>query len=78
MDPELAILAGLIYRNIITRGESMVLRTNRIVPSVTDAGPMTATAGTLGDLVWNLSNTKLYFCTVSHATAATWKEVTLV
>ena len=39
---------------------------------VTDAGPMTATGGTIGEIVFNTSNSKWYGCTVTHATAATW------
>lgn len=39
---------------------------------VTDAGPMTATGGTIGETVFNLSNSLQYVCKVSHATAATW------
>lgn len=40
---------------------------------VTDAGPMTATGGTQGEIVFNTSNSKSYTCTVTHATAATWQ-----
>ena len=43
-----------------------------LVRQVTDAGPMTATGGTEGEVVYNLSNDKYYGCTVTHATAATW------
>jgi len=39
--------------------------------SVTDAGPMTATNGTAGDIVFNTSDTKAYVCTVT-GTPATW------
>ncbi len=42
------------------------------VRQVNDAGPMTATGGTRGELVFNLADNKLYVCTVTHATAATW------
>lgn len=35
------------------------------VGKVTDAGPMTATAGTVGDIVFNLSNTTFYGCRVT-------------
>lgn len=42
---------------------------------VTDAGPMTATGGTKKEVVYNLSNNKLYVCTVTHATAATWSAL---
>lgn len=41
------------------------------VGSVTDAGPMTATNGTQGDIVFNTSNSKFYGCTVT-GTPATW------
>lgn len=41
------------------------------VGKVTDAGPMTATDGTVGDIVFNTSNSKFYGCTVS-GTPATW------
>ena len=43
-----------------------------IVRSVTDAGPMTATGGSLAEIVWNTSNSKFYGCSVAHASAATW------
>lgn len=39
---------------------------------VTDAGPMTATGGSVGTFAHNTSDSKLYYCTVAHATAATW------
>jgi hypothetical protein len=42
-----------------------------IVKSVTDAGPMTATNGTVGEIVFNTSNTKFYGCTAT-GTPATW------
>ena len=35
------------------------------LPSVTDAGPMTATAGEERDLVYNESDSKVYVCTVA-------------
>jgi len=38
---------------------------------VTDAGPMTATNGTQGDVVFNTSDSKAYVCTVT-GTPATW------
>lgn len=38
---------------------------------VTDAGPMTATNGTIGEIVFNLSDSKFYGCTVT-GTPATW------
>jgi hypothetical protein len=41
------------------------------VGKVTDAGPMTATAGTVGDIVFNTSNLKFYGCTVTGS-PATW------
>ena len=41
------------------------------VGKVTDAGPMTATAGTVGDIVFNISNSKFYGCTVTGS-PATW------
>lgn len=43
-----------------------------ILRAVTDAGPMTATGGTAGEIVRNTSDNKFYGCTVSHASAATW------
>lgn len=43
-----------------------------LVKQVTDAGPMTATGGAFGSLAYNTSDSKVYFCTVAHATAATW------
>lgn len=43
-----------------------------LVRSVTDAGPMTATAGTQREIVYNTSDSKFYGCTVTHASAATW------
>jgi len=42
-----------------------------LVRQVTDAGPMTATAGTEGEIVYNLSNDKFYVCTAT-GTPATW------
>lgn len=45
------------------------------VRQVSDAGPMTATGGTLGEMVYNTSNSKAYVCTTSHATAATWSAL---
>lgn len=41
------------------------------LPSVTDAGPMTATAGEERDLVYNESDSKVYACTVT-GDPATW------
>jgi hypothetical protein len=41
------------------------------ITQVTDAGPMTATNGTEGDLVYNLSNDKVYVCTAT-GTPGTW------
>ena len=41
------------------------------VSSVTDAGPMTATDGTVGDVVYNTSDSKAYVC-VTTGTPATW------
>lgn len=41
------------------------------VGRVTDAGPMTATAGAVGDIVYNTSNSKYYGCTVAGS-PATW------
>ena len=51
------------------------LRTSTVMfygGTVTDAGPMTATGGCLGEVVSNTSDSKLYLCTTAHATAATW------
>lgn len=42
-----------------------------IVRSVTDAGPMTATNGKVGEIVFNTSDTKFYGCTVT-GTPGTW------
>jgi len=42
-----------------------------IVKSVTDAGPMTATNGTVAEIVYNTSDSKFYGCTVT-GTPATW------
>lgn len=39
--------------------------------TVTDAGPMTATNGTQGEVVFNTSNSKAYVCTVTGS-PATW------
>jgi len=44
------------------------------VGKVTDAGPMTATAGTQGDIVFNISNSKFYGCTVT-GNPATWSAL---
>lgn len=41
------------------------------VGEVTDAGPMTATAGTRGDIIFNTSDSKFYGCTVT-GNPATW------
>jgi len=41
------------------------------LPSVTDAGPMTATSGEERDLVYNESDSKVYVCTVTGS-PATW------
>jgi len=38
---------------------------------VSDAGPMTSTAGTAGEIVYNMSNSKFYGCTVTGS-PATW------
>lgn len=43
---------------------------------VTDAGPMTATPGCMADVAFNTSDSKLYFCTASSASAATWVATT--
>lgn len=42
-----------------------------IVRSVTDAGPMTATAGTTAEVVFNTSDSKFYGCTAGGS-PATW------
>lgn len=42
-----------------------------IVRSVTDAGPMTATAGALAEIVFNTSDSKFYGCTAA-GDPATW------
>jgi hypothetical protein len=42
-----------------------------LVRSVTDAGPMTATAGTQREIVFNTSDSKFYGCTVT-GDPATW------
>jgi hypothetical protein len=39
--------------------------------SVTDAGPMTATAGIVGDMVFNTSDSHFYGCSVAGS-PATW------
>lgn len=46
-----------------------------IVRIVTDAGPMTATNGTQGEIVFETSTAELYICTVT-GTPATWKACT--
>lgn len=43
-----------------------------ILRQVTDAGPMTATGGTQGEVLFNTSDSKFYGCTAGHASAATW------
>jgi hypothetical protein len=49
-----------------------IIHTGRmIVRSVTDAGPMTATNGTVGEIVFNTFDTKFYGCTIT-GTPATW------
>lgn len=54
-------------------GVGVMAMTQRLTHrSVTDAGPMTATGGTQGEVVFNTSDSKFYGCTVTHATAATW------
>lgn len=50
---------------ITTHTGSMILK------SVTDAGPMTATNGTVGEVVYNTSDSKFYGCTAT-GTPATW------
>ena len=45
-----------------------------LIRSVTDAGPMTATAGTQRELVYNTSNSKVYVCTVTGS-PATWSAL---
>ncbi len=45
-----------------------------VVRSVTDAGPMTNTAGTFGEIVVNTSDNKFYGCTVT-GTPATWSAL---
>jgi len=49
----------------ITCNATLLLR------QVNDAG-MNATPGTLGEVVYNLDDSKVYFCTATHAVAATW------
>ena len=56
---------GTASTNTFTMTGRMVLR------SVTDAGPMTATAGTVAEIVYNTSDSKFYGCTVT-GTPATW------
>lgn len=51
---------------------TMTMTSRLLVRSVTDAGPMTATAGTQREIVYNTSDSKFYGCTVTHASAATW------
>ena len=45
-----------------------------IVRSVTDAGPMTATAGALAEIVFNTSDSKFYGCTAA-GDPATWSAL---
>jgi hypothetical protein len=45
-----------------------------IVKSVTDAGPMTTTNGTVGEIVFNISDSGFYGCTVT-GTPATWVKL---
>lgn len=46
-----------------------------ICRQVTDAGPMTATAGALGEIVYNTSDSKAYVCTTASESAATWSAL---
>jgi len=52
--------------------DTMTMTSRILVRSVTDAGPMTATAGTQREIVFNTSNSTFYGCSVTHASAATW------
>ena len=59
------ISGATLFTETVTHTGSM------IVKSVTDAGPMTATNGTVGEIVFNTSNSKFYGCSVT-GTPATW------
>jgi hypothetical protein len=54
--------------------DTMTFTGRMIVRSVTDAGPMTATNGTVAEIVYNTSNSKFYGCTVT-GTPATWSAL---
>lgn len=56
---------GFLFPQTVTHTGSM------IVKSVTDAGPMTATNGTVAEIVFNTSDSKFYGCVATGA-PATW------
>ena len=72
---------GIFESGVTTKGNTTLCDAStetitcigRLLPrDVTDAGPMTATGGTQKEIVWNTSDSKLYVCTVTHVSAATW------
>lgn len=69
---------AIVFRNYTTEmaffsGDGKLNTTyGHVQRTVTDAGPMTATPGTAGEIAFNTSDTKFYGCTVTHAVAATW------
>jgi hypothetical protein len=69
-------LAGTLAVNgNVTLGDAstdVIALTGRVlIRQVTDAG-MDATPGTKVEMVYNTADDKVYVCTVTHATAATW------
>jgi hypothetical protein len=73
LDGAVALNGAVTVGNASTDTMTM---TGRFIPRhVSDAGPMTATAGALGEIVYNTSNSKGYICTAASESAATWSAL---
>lgn len=79
-DATLGVTGDLAVNGGATMGDAStdaIIHTGRmIVRFVTDVGPMTATAGTVAEIVFNTSDSKFYGCTVSGS-PATWSALNL-
>lgn len=66
-----AVTSTSVYEVTRATPNVMTMTARFLVRQVTDAGPMTATAGTVGEIVYNLSDNKSYTCTATGS-PATW------
>ena len=69
---DLTVRANSILGNAST--DTITCTGRLLIRSVTDAGPMTATAGTVSEIVYNTSDSKFYGCTATGS-PATWSAL---